>query len=197
VRDLDRRAERQPLVAQVAQQVGRLVEQARYDAGRVERPLREGSQRALLHVPGGAGNRVAVRVEARVAQILRDALRQPLGHGVLQPLGLVVDFVPAVAERLDQEQLDQPVMAHDFERDSLPGGGQADATIRLVRDELSARQLLRHFRCRGRGDRQRLGQLRGLHARVLLLKQVDCFEEVFDRFAVALTRDRLIGHAGS
>ena len=46
-------------------------------------------------LPRGIRNRIAVRIEARAAQALVDALEEPVAQRVLEHLGLVVHFVPA------------------------------------------------------------------------------------------------------
>ncbi len=43
---------------------------------------------------------------------------------MLELLGLGIDLVPLVAQRLGQVQLDQPVVADDFESDLLPSRGE-------------------------------------------------------------------------
>ena len=70
-----------------------------------------GERRAGQFVNGavGGGDRIAVRIDARVAQRRRHPLDQRVRHGVLQPLGLVVDGVPGVTEEGDEIGLDQPV----------------------------------------------------------------------------------------
>ena len=66
------------------------------------------------------GDRIAVRVERRVAELGRDELLQFLGEDVLEHLGLLVDPVPRHAEALDQVQLEQPVVTDHLERDASP-----------------------------------------------------------------------------
>ena len=51
-----------------------------------------------VHLARGIRNRIAVRVEPRPAEPLVDALEQPVAQRVLEHLGLVVHFVPGVAE---------------------------------------------------------------------------------------------------
>jgi len=132
-----------------------------------------------------------VGIEARVAQVFGDALHEPLRDSVFQPLGLDVHLVPAKAQGLDQKQLEQPVIAHDLQGDALPGGRQPDAAVRLVLDQVGARQLLRHFGRRGSGNFQRIRQHGSLHAVVFLLKQIDRLEKILNRLAVDLG---LVGH---
>ena len=76
-----------------------------------------------------------VRVELRPAEELEDASLHGLGDHVLEALGLLMDLVPAVAEHLDQEHLEQPVMAHELERDLSAFACQLLAAIPVVLDQ--------------------------------------------------------------
>ena len=67
------------------------------------------------------GDRVAVRVVRRVAELGGDQLLELLGEDVLEHLGLGVHAVPGHAERLGQVELEQAVVAQDLERDPAPG----------------------------------------------------------------------------
>ena len=80
-------------------------------------------------------DRVAVRVELRVAELLGDPALELLRDVVLEHLGLVVDSIPRHLERLGEEGLDQAVVADDLEGDALTGRGQGDAVVRLVADQ--------------------------------------------------------------
>ena len=66
----------------------------------------------------GGRDRVAVGVAGRVAELLGDQVLEVLGEDVLEHLGLGVDAVPRHVEDLGEEQLDQPVVADDLERDA-------------------------------------------------------------------------------
>ncbi len=66
-----------------------------------------------------------MRIALREAQLGVDARHQPVGHRVLEYLGLVVHLVPAVAEFLDQKGLQQPVAPDHGQRRSTPRLGQA------------------------------------------------------------------------
>ena len=52
-----------------------------------------------------------MRIGRRPPEHFVDALDQSVRHGVLEMLGLVVDFGPAHPHHLHQEELDQPVPA--------------------------------------------------------------------------------------
>ena len=73
-------------------------------------------------------NELAAMLEVRPASV-SGMLRK------LSELGLVVHFVPGHAEALDEEQLDQPVVADHLERDAAAALGEAGATVALVLDE--------------------------------------------------------------
>src|SRR3712207_8265592 len=51
-------------------------------------------------------------------------------------------------------ELEQPVVAHDLQRDALPGRGERHAPVRDVVDEVELGELLDHARRRRRGDRK-------------------------------------------
>ena len=72
-----------------------------------------------------ARDRIAVRVERRVAELRRDELLELLRDDVLEHLGLGVHLVPAHAEALDEVQLEQAVVADDLEGDAAAAGRSA------------------------------------------------------------------------
>ena len=98
-------------------------------------------------------DRVAVRVEPRVAELLGDPPLELLRDVVLEHLGLVVDAIPRHLERLGEEGLDQPVVADHLERDALAGRGQGDAVVGLVAHEPQLVEPLEHRGHRGRAPR--------------------------------------------
>jgi hypothetical protein len=61
-----------------------------------------------------------------------DAVQHAVRHGVLEHLGFVVHLVPAVAEFVDQERLQQPVPAHHGQRRTPAGLGQRHGAVLLV-----------------------------------------------------------------
>ena len=64
-----------------------------------------------------------------VTELGRDQLLEFIGEDVLEYLGLVVDAIPRHPEALDQIQLEQPMVAHDLERDAPPAVGERDAVV--------------------------------------------------------------------
>ena len=88
-------------------------------------------------------------VESRVAELGRDQLLERLGQDVLEHLRFGVHLVPAHAEALDEEELEQPVVADHLERDEPSALGQPDAAIWLVLDQAEPVELAEHPRDRG------------------------------------------------
>lgn len=80
-------------------------------------------------------DRIAVRTGRRVAEEFVDARLEILGDDVLEPLRLLVDLVPLVAERLHQVALQQAVVADHLQGDLLAALGQAHAPVGHVGDE--------------------------------------------------------------
>ena len=57
---------------------------------------------------------------------------KPIGDDVLEQLRLFVNFVPAEAHDLDEEQLDEPMAPQDECGEPLAGARQRDPGVRLV-----------------------------------------------------------------
>jgi len=101
------------------------------------------------------GDRVAVGIVRRVAQLGRDDLLELAGEHVLEDLGLGVDPIPRDLEDLRQEELEQAVVADDLERDATAVGGQAHAAIGRVLGEPELVELAHHGRDRAGRDSSR------------------------------------------
>ena len=86
---------------------------------------RTGQQRVVLRAaracPSGPGIGSPWGSADGPAEHLVDALDQPIRDGVLEVLGLVVDFGPAHPHHLDQEELDQPMPAQHPRGELLAG----------------------------------------------------------------------------
>ena len=82
-----------------------------------------------------------MRVALGVAEAGVEAVEHPVGHDVLQHLGLLVDLVPGVAEVGDEEGLQQPVPAHDGQGAGAALGGQLDPAVALVAQQARVGQL--------------------------------------------------------
>ena len=71
---------------------------------------------------------------------------------MLEHLRFGVHLVPGHAEVLDEEQLDEAVVADDLERHAPAALGEADAAVALVLDEPECRELAEHPRDGGGAD---------------------------------------------
>ena len=101
-----------------------------------------------------------MRVDRRVAELRRDELLELLRERVLEHLGLGVHLVPGHAEALDEEQLDEPVVADHLERDAPAALGEPHAAVALVLDEPERRELAQHPRDRGGADLEQRRRVR-------------------------------------
>ncbi|GKU68283.1 hypothetical protein NJB18183_34290 [Mycobacterium montefiorense] len=92
-----------------------------------------------------------MRVALRESQLGVDAIHQPIRYRMLEHFGLVVHLIPAIAELVDQEGLQQPVPAHHLECRAPTRFGQRYRSVLRVVDEA----LLGEFadRLRGRAGR--------------------------------------------
>ena len=127
------------------------------------------------------GDRVAVGIVRRVAQLGRDDLLELAGEHVLENLGVGVDPIPRDLEDLRQEELEQAVVADDLERDATAVGGQAHPAIGRVLGEPELVELAHHGRDRAGRYLESLGQsARGHGCRALLAERVDRLGVVLD-----------------
>src|SRR5216683_2811774 len=132
--DLDPRAGHQAAALELAEEGGVLVEHSLHAhllprAAVAERPV---AQRA--HLAGEARDGLPVRVQLRPAQQLEDSSLHPLRDHMLESLGFVVDLVPGIATHLDQEHLEQAVVADELEGDLPAFFGQLLAAVLVVLD---------------------------------------------------------------
>ena len=102
-----------------------------------------------------------MRIAGRMSELGVDAGEHPVGHGVLEHLGLVVHLVPAVAEFADEEGLHEPVPADHRQRGRPTGVGQRHRAVLLVIDETLIGQLADGLRGGARGHPDPLGQQLG------------------------------------
>ena len=181
--DLHRVADPDPARLEVAQHVGVGVRDAHEAPALtgVERLQRAGV--SLLDREVRAGDRIAVRVVGRVAELGRDPRLEVLGEDVLERLGLLVHAVPRHPEVLGEVELEQPVVAQHLERDALAGGGERDPAVGRVGDEPLLGELLDHAARRRGGHAEPRGEVvrgdagSGLEA---LLQRVDGLRVVLD-----------------
>ena len=97
-------------------------------------------------------DRVGVGTEARVAEVSADLLDRVLRDGVLHLARLVVGLVQLHAERVDQERLEQLVLALDLERLRPARRRQEGALVGRVVDQALVPQLQQHLADAGRLD---------------------------------------------
>jgi hypothetical protein len=88
-----------------------------------------------------------------------DLVDEAVAYGVLHMLRFFVHFVPGKVERLDEKQLDQPMAAHDAQRQRHARGRKPHAFIGRVGDELALAERFKHARDGAGRNAQRLGQL--------------------------------------
>ena len=89
----------------------------------------------------GAGDRVAVGVDRRIAQIGIDPIDQSFRGGMLHVLGFFMNLVPRHGERLGQEPLEQAMPADDLHRQSLARLGQASPFIGRIGCQIALRRV--------------------------------------------------------
>jgi hypothetical protein len=97
---------------------------------------------------------------------------------VLEALGLVVDFVPPVAQGLGEVGLEQPVVAQHFERHLPARLSQADAAVAAVVDQSELGEPLHHARHRRRPDPEPDRKGLGADAAAAPAEQKDLLEVV-------------------
>ncbi len=137
-----------------------------------------------------------MRVDRGVAELGRDQLLELLRERVLEHLCLGVHLVPGHAEALDEEELDEPVVADHLERDPATALREADSVVALVLDEAQLGELAQHPRDRGGAHLEQRGQLGGRGGAVAGFERVDRLRVVLDRSGqVARRRCRKLSHA--
>src|SRR6266700_3071166 len=92
------------------------------------------------------GDRVTMRIGFRVSQFRSDPVFELLRDEMLQPFGLIVNFVPRVVEEIMEETLEQTVVAKNLQSAHLPGRCQTHAVMLFVLHKtwLLRSQLLQH-----------------------------------------------------
>src|SRR5581483_7686469 len=126
-------------------------------------------------------NRIAVGIEGRMAELRGNQLLDLLRENMLEHLRLRMHPLPAHTEALDEEELEQAVMADHLERDEAASLGQADTMVRLVLDETEAGELARHPRDRRGCDVEAVGQRVRRCRLAAALEHVDRLDVVLDR----------------
>src|SRR6202165_989373 len=124
------------------------------------------------------GDGVTVGVQLRAAEQLEDPLLHPLGDHVFQPFGFVVDLVPAVAEDLDEEHLQQAVVPNELEGDFAALASELLSAVAVVHDEALSGEARDHFADAGRRDAETLSQVAGRNRALIAVQLVEGFEVI-------------------
>ena len=91
-------------------------------------------------------------------ELRRDPLRELVGEHVLEQLGLLVDEVPRHVEHLDEQELEQPVVAERAQRDAAALGGEPDPAVALVLEQAELGEAAQHARHGAGRDPEPLGE---------------------------------------
>src|SRR5690349_8890593 len=115
-------AERQADFGEEAEEVGRLIENARELEILADVDGPEGLRGRGLDRASGGWNRIAVRITFGIAEIGIDAIDEQIADSVFEVFGFAVDFVPAEVERPLQEEFDEAMAAEDAQGEGAAGG---------------------------------------------------------------------------
>ena len=99
---------------------------------------------------------------------------------VLQLLGLFMHFIPAVAQRLNEVELQETVVTDDLQGDTLSGSSQLHTLVGRMLHQIHLGQLLDHPRHRGWSGATQLSKQRCGNDTLLLLERVDSFEIILN-----------------
>ena len=163
VDDLEALAGRDAALGEESQHVRIGIGHARKDAAGTRLQRLETLRRELLDGELAGRDRVAMWIARGIAELGGDELLELLGEHVLEHLGLGVHAVPWHPEGLDEEQLEQAVMAHHLERDPAAVLGQRDPAVRTVLDQAELAEPLDHPRRRRGRHPESLGEGVGAH----------------------------------
>ncbi|SKU16154.1 Uncharacterised protein [Mycobacteroides abscessus subsp. abscessus] len=97
-------------------------------------------------------------IALRVAEFCVDLGQEQVRDGMLQHFGLVVHFIPAIAEFVDQIRLQQPVPTDHEHRRLAAVVGQRHRAVLFVVYEPLVGELAYRFRCGARRHAHALGQ---------------------------------------
>ncbi len=121
---------------------------------------------------------MTVGIELGTAKELEDPLLHPFGDHVLQALGLVVHLVQAVAEDLNEEHLEQPVVPDQLQCNLAPVAGQLLAAVPVVLDKTLRGQPRDHLADARRRDAETLGKLPRRNWTLVAVQLVEGFEVI-------------------
>ena len=144
-------------------------------AGSFERIARGGGYFARFR-----RNRIAVRIRRWVAEHLGDAVFEFLADGVFEAICFGVHLIPAEAHGFDEVELDQAMMANDFQCDLFAGVGELRTLVGDVFDEVEFGELFEHAGDGGGLDAQACGDGSRGGTAVLAAHLIDGFEIVLN-----------------
>src|SRR5258706_4763030 len=192
--DLDPRAGHQAAVLELAQEGRVLIGHALHPHLLPGPAVAYRAVAERSHLAGEARDGVPVRVQLRPAEKLEDSSLHPLRDHVLQPLGFLVCLVPRVAEHLDQEHLEQAMVADQLEGDLPAFFGELLAAVPVVLDQALGGESSHHLADRGRRDAKPLRQLSRRDWTLVAAQQVEGLQVVLlgaGECAAALECDHL------
>ena len=187
--ELEIGARHQPELAEVAQQVGVPVGNARHRCACAGLQIEEGAMGGRHDTELAIGNRVTVGIVGRESELGVDLGLELLGECVLEQLRFRVHLVQSQPESIDEVALEQTMVAKHFEGATPPGIGERDSTMRYSLHEAELVEALRH---RGRGRRAHAHPLRERRRRHALARGL----EGVDRLQVVLDGDAEIRRLG-
>src|SRR3954470_3630730 len=114
-----------------------------------------------------------MRIYGRVSQSSSHALDHCVRYRVFEPLGLLMDSVPRVVEKLHQVCLDQAMPPHHPKGGPTTVLGKLDPAIRDMLEKTVLGETLDHPRDRRGGERQKVGDLAGGRGTSFRRKLVD------------------------
>src|SRR5450759_1714025 len=178
---LEARSGHQPAALELAEAGSVVVRHSLHDHLRAGAALAQGALAQGPYLAAGARDGVTVRVELGPAEEIEDALLHSLRDHVLEALGLVVHLVPAVAQHLDEEHLQQAVMAHQLQSHLAALAGQLLALVSVVLDQALRGEAGDHLADRRRRDAQALSQVAGRHGSLVTVQVIERLEVVLLR----------------
>lgn len=144
-----------------SEELRRLVEHSREAELFAARAFRQAAADRFGQRAVGAGDWVAVRVDAGEAEEGVDLVDEQVAHRVFHVLRLFVNLVPRELERRREEQLDQPMAAHHAQRERGTLGREPSPFIRRVGGEPALAESLEHARDGAGRDVERFGNRAG------------------------------------
>ena len=176
--------EGEALLGEMLEEFGIAIGDASDAAGSTGFEVDQGGEILLGHLSVGAGDGGAVGIDFGAAEQFIDAVDEAVGDGVFELFGVSVDFIPAEAEGLNEEQLDESVSANDAGGELVAGGGELDAVVGSMFDEALGGELGEHAADGAASEAESLGERIGGGLLAGEAELVDGFDVIFHRAAV-------------